>query len=820
MADRFWVGGTGTWNSTDTTKWSTTSGGASGASVPGSGDVAIFDQAATYTVSFSYSSILSVQTISNTAGTVTFAATASFGIFLQALTLTATAVWSSTSAMTFGGTGSFTIDTKGVVLGCSVLFNSSTATWTLASDFAVGTSRNIAFDAGTISLASFSLRTPVFNSTNTFNRTIAFGTGKIVITGSAAGTVVNLNALALGLSGSKRLDISRTSGTCSINTASTELNVYVTSGAYALTINSATIGALICTGYTGALSFTAFMSVRGNIVLGTGMSIPSSSSYITVTNTSGGTRTITSNGVLFGCPLLISSTGAGAWQLVDALSVGGSLGYISFSGGTLDLNNQAVSALYFEVPGTSTRTLAMGTSTITLTGTGGWSHSGVGLSITGTGTIRFNNTVNSTFAGGGYQGYPTVTHTGTGQLTISGNNKFTNFTVVPTTGNTVRFTGGSTNQFTSSFSMSGASGTLATLVSTNTTQAVLRQSGTWFMGANSTNGGNNTNLVFTAGGSLDYLAVSYIYGAGPPTTYASSVDDSTTALDTTSASKPVAGEVTDTAAAADSLFTISPVDAGFADLVTASISIGANEVNLVSVSETAAAQDVGAAGANLLSGTTNTATAADAAASTFAIPSTLLETARPTDVATSTKTMPANASDIVTARDTPSALAVLRSAVSDTAAARDLPFGSTVYVAAVADTARGSDAVSVAFLVPASVSDTARTSDATSRVVIQLVTGSVAEGASAGEVVTVLPSTFTVLMIEGATAQDILQTRATFQASLSDGVLVVDANAAAYLWNLIDDSQTPNWQNASTVQTPGWQDVNDAQSPGWTSINQ
>jgi hypothetical protein len=118
------------------------------------------------------------------------------------------------------------------------------------------------------------------------------------------------------------------------------------------------------------------------------------------------------------------------------------------------------------------------------------------------------------------------------------------------------------------------------------------------------------------------------------------------------------------------------------------------------------------------------------------------------------------------------------------------------------------------------VSDTARTSDATSSVFIQLVTGSVAEGASAGEVVTVLPSTFTVLMIEGATAQDILQTRATFQASLSDGVLVVDANAAAYLWNLIDDSQTPNWQNASTVQTPGWQDVNDAQSPGWTSINQ
>jgi len=41
MADRFWVGGAGSWNST--TKWSATSGGASGASVPTSADNAIFD---------------------------------------------------------------------------------------------------------------------------------------------------------------------------------------------------------------------------------------------------------------------------------------------------------------------------------------------------------------------------------------------------------------------------------------------------------------------------------------------------------------------------------------------------------------------------------------------------------------------------------------------------------------------------------------------------------------------------------------------------------------------------------------------------------
>ncbi len=41
--DRYWVGGTGSWN--DTAHWSTTSGGPSGASVPTSANTVIFDAA-------------------------------------------------------------------------------------------------------------------------------------------------------------------------------------------------------------------------------------------------------------------------------------------------------------------------------------------------------------------------------------------------------------------------------------------------------------------------------------------------------------------------------------------------------------------------------------------------------------------------------------------------------------------------------------------------------------------------------------------------------------------------------------------------------
>jgi hypothetical protein len=43
MADRYWVGGAGTWDASTTTNWATISGGSSGASAPTSGDNAIFD---------------------------------------------------------------------------------------------------------------------------------------------------------------------------------------------------------------------------------------------------------------------------------------------------------------------------------------------------------------------------------------------------------------------------------------------------------------------------------------------------------------------------------------------------------------------------------------------------------------------------------------------------------------------------------------------------------------------------------------------------------------------------------------------------------
>ena len=895
MANRYWVGGSGTWDAT-TTNWSATSGGASGASVPGASDTAVFDQASTYTVTMNLGTTV-IQGISNTAGTVTFAGTAT-SFTMSSFTLTATAVWSSTSTLTFAGTGSFTVDSKNVLMNGNVTFNSVTGAWTLASDFRFASAKIVTLTAGSLDLVSYTLSTPSFIANVANTRTLAFGTGKIVVYGTSAGTIVSINQTALTTSGSKRMEVSRTSGSCTM-IISADLNVYVTTGSYSLTFSGINfIGNLDFTGFTGTCTFPSFLTLSGNLTLNTGMTVSSTTSAVTLGGTTG-TKTITSNGVVVNAPITISA-GAGTWQLVDAMSVGPSLGRtVQLLEGTLNLNNQTLTVGQFISSGTLTRVLAMGTGKVSTPGSFTVTGTISAFSMTGTGTIEFTDTAARTLAGGGYQNYPAVTHTGTGQLTITGSNKFTSLSVTPTTGNTLLFEAGSSNYFVSSFNIAGAAGTLATLGSTTTAQATLRKSGTWFMGANSVDSGNNTGLTFTAGGTLNYLNVSYINGLGPPVTYSSSVTDSATALDATSSIKLIDRAVVDTANASDQPSTVTPFDssvsesataldavsgigvnnaavadtattqdvstpqlaavastsetttaqdvtastfafvrsvtdsataldastattatnASTTDSATAADAITVTETNPASVTESATAQDVGATQLAAVASASETATAQDVTASNFAIPTVITESATALDASASTKTLPSSVVDSATAADATTTLGAFQAALSETVRAQDVVPATQIFVAIVADTAQGSDAVLASFLLASSMSETTRAADATASNIILLVEASVNENARTADATAVVASSFSVSMVEGATAQDLARGTAVFPASFSDGVLVVDASAANYLWALIDDSQTSNWQNASTTQAPGWQDVNDGQTPGWVPVN-
>jgi hypothetical protein len=140
MADRYWVGGGGSWSST--TKWSATSGGASGASVPTATDNAIFDAnsgSGNFTVTLGVSqTCLDLRVDGYTSGVITFAGTSQFIVRRDLLLLDGPSniTWTATNLniITTGSTAS--IDTNGVPLPY-IIFAKAGATYTLASDLTV-----------------------------------------------------------------------------------------------------------------------------------------------------------------------------------------------------------------------------------------------------------------------------------------------------------------------------------------------------------------------------------------------------------------------------------------------------------------------------------------------------------------------------------------------------------------------------------------------------------------------------------------------------------------------------------------------------------
>lgn len=80
IADRYWVGGTADWNGTAASKWATSSGGAGGASEPGTGDNVFFD-AASGTVTVTVTGGVNCQDITFTGFTGTLAGTATIAIW-------------------------------------------------------------------------------------------------------------------------------------------------------------------------------------------------------------------------------------------------------------------------------------------------------------------------------------------------------------------------------------------------------------------------------------------------------------------------------------------------------------------------------------------------------------------------------------------------------------------------------------------------------------------------------------------------------------------------------------------------------------------
>ena len=448
MAARFWVaGGTGNWSSS--TNWATSSGGASGASAPGSADTAAFD-ASSGSGTATVDSSVTVQTLTCTGftgtlafGTNTISLNSTGTIFTGATTMTITGTPliictnSSATSRTItptavteansisfritGGTGGLaltagsyrdldftdgtnptgyagalgnavqtiygsfkastgmtrtagtsgpafaatsgtkTITTAGVTFDCPFTFNGIGGTWQLQDALTIGSTRPITLTNGTLDLSSYTLTSGSFTSTNSNVRTLAFGTGKIVLTGNAANIFTTATATNLTVTGTSPLIQATYSGSTSNRTISignageaNAISIDVTAGSDIVVLGStsAAIKNINFTGFTGSITFGNSISIYGNFDVGGATSLGSTSSPSF--QATSGTKTIRLNSLSF--PVNVSFNGiGGTWACQDAFSVVGRLTLIN---GTLQLKDGTTSTVgSFATSGTNQKYL-------------------------------------------------------------------------------------------------------------------------------------------------------------------------------------------------------------------------------------------------------------------------------------------------------------------------------------------------------------------------------------------------------------------------------------------------------------------------------
>lgn len=441
MANRFWVGGTGNWS--NTARWSTTSGGAGGASVPGAADVAIYD--------------------ANSDAGSNFTATVDTAITITTLNITTVDV-----LVTIAGTTNLTV-TGGGTWSVSVLSIAQDGI-KFTSDVTFGGS--IVLTSGTLDISDVTLSASLFSSSNSAVRSVAFGaSGKIVVTGDSTTVFSTGTATNLIYSGTPlvELNYAGSTGTRTVSggftgtNANNVISVRVVGGSDIIQMqNTHSVLNLDFNTFAGTMD-NGSPRIWGSLTISPSMTIvPNLNSLVFFSTT--GTYTITSNGVTIDRPIVFGTgTSTSTVQLSDDLTLGPTRG-LTLNSGTFDANDQNIDTGQFSSSNSNARTLQMGSGNWTLRGQGSttvWNTSTpTNLTVDAeTSTVYFASATIQNASGGGVTIHDAVV-SGAGTFTDASLNfaKFSN-SVSPVT---IRFGSGLTTTFTD-FDVSGTSGNQVTL---------------------------------------------------------------------------------------------------------------------------------------------------------------------------------------------------------------------------------------------------------------------------------------------------------------------------------------------------------------------
>ena len=400
MADRYWRGGTGTWNTSSTTNWSATSGGLGGASVPTAADSVFFnDDSGTGTITLTGALACLSLNISRTSGTLTFTGTGTIACSGSLNVSGTTGVtWTATGLITFNATSARTITTNGLIFACPFTFNGVGGSWQFQDNFTSASTSTavVTLTAGTLDFNARTMNFFRFVSSGTGVRAIIATGATVNITGNAS-TVLDFTTITnLTLTGwACTFTYAGPSGNRTISLAAfTEVQAFniVINGGSDVVILSGTMRDLNLTGFGGTLNSSS-RTLFGNLTLGTSTTVADGAAITAFVNTSG-TTTIDTKGRTFSQIMQFSQPG-GTRRLLGNLSLG-SRG-CTLNGGNLDLNDFTLAALTMNTTLTNAKQIQFGnTGTINLTGSSAtvWSFgTATGFSYTG------NAVVNLTYAG-------------------------------------------------------------------------------------------------------------------------------------------------------------------------------------------------------------------------------------------------------------------------------------------------------------------------------------------------------------------------------------------------------------------------------------
>ena len=195
MADRYWVGGTASWDATAGSKWSLTSGGAGGQAVPTSADD-VFLNAASGAV---------IVTVASDATCLSLLCTGFTGTLAGSSTLTVSGSFTLATGMTrtysgdliFNSTSSGrTLNLAGRTMFSSFTFDGVGGEWTINGTFVNTLSKDFALNNGTVNTNNQTVTLGSFRSSGVGVRALTLGSSTVTIRNWITTTNTNLTFTA------------------------------------------------------------------------------------------------------------------------------------------------------------------------------------------------------------------------------------------------------------------------------------------------------------------------------------------------------------------------------------------------------------------------------------------------------------------------------------------------------------------------------------------------------------------------------------------------------------------------------------------------